>query len=263
MDWCSSWLPTESNPDYRPSQQQLQLQQQTDALTAIVSESGSAADQVTRITDQIANIFDTSPTRRTGMGCPTRRDCGNCCIERQGNETELQHKSRLLCCLRSPDETNYRDLKPNIKPLPKPNLPLAPPSRVPGGMIPDIDIDISPDVARYCNKNNEIIIQEDGTRTTIRGDNICCVSECIENTWHKKCGTNQDDFRSIPGDVWSSDYLSQENLGVPCSQSQPCFMRNGTMYDCNNPPSGGGGGGGGGSGDGSQYGTVRPNIPRF
>jgi hypothetical protein len=210
MDWCSSWLPTESNPDYRPSQQQLQLQQQTDALTAIVSESGSAADQVTRITDQIANIFDTSPTRRTGMGCPTRRDCDNCCIERQGNETDLQHKSRLLCCLRSPDETDYRKLRPIIKPLPKPILPLPetpdqlpPPGGQQTGNITCTPICYNgyPGIRCINQTTGEIVSETYGTYQSIKR---CCRNECINNTWHTVCDPD-------PG----------INRGIPCDQRPP------------------------------------------
>ena len=231
-------------------------------LTAVVSEEGTAIDQVTRITDQITKLFDTNPTRRVGMGCPTRRECGSCCIERQNNETDLQHKSRLACCLRSPDDTDYRNLKPKVKPLPKPKIPLKPPNGSGGGgIVPGV----SPVIARYCDKNSEIIIQENGRRTTLRGDNVCCTTECVEDTWHKKCGTSQTDFASVssrlPNEVWSNSYLSDENLGMSCSQPQPCFMRDGRMYECGNPPTSGGSGGGGG--DGSEGGTVRPNLPRF
>ena len=212
MDWCSSWLPTESNPDYRPSPNTPTVETQDKMLKAIVSESGSAVDQVTRITDQIANIFDTSPTRRTGMGCPTRRDCGNCCIERQGNETELQHKSRLLCCLRSPDETNYRDLKPNIKPLPKPNLPLAPPSTPdqlppPGGQqtgnitCTPICYNGYPGIRCMDQTTGEIV-----SETYENSQNIdrCCRNECINDTWHTVC---------VPH--------SGINSGISCDQRPP------------------------------------------
>lgn len=65
----------------------------------------------------------------------------------------------------------------------------------------------------------------------------------------KICGTSEADF-NVPGENWSPEYLSSEDLGRTCQEPKPCFLRDGTVYDCDNPPSssssGGGGGGGGG-----------------
>jgi hypothetical protein len=247
-DWCKSWLPTSKNPDYiQNSGSDTDTESSVNGLiVAIVSEEGTPVEQVTRVTDEHDKLFNTDPDRQC-----SRSKCGDCCFTSITSNDNL----RLKCCL-DDQQKEYKKFKPNMKPLPKPKIPLKPPS---GGIVPGI----SPVITRYCDKNNEVLIQENGRRTTLRGDNLCCTTECIEDTWHKKCGTNEVDFSTVssrlPNEVWSNSYLSDENLGMSCNQPQPCFMRDGRMYECGNQPTSGGSGGGGG--DGSDYGTVRPNFP--
>jgi hypothetical protein len=132
-NWCKSWLPTMKNPDYIPnSGSNIDTESGVSGLmVAVVSEEGSAVDQVTRITDKITNLFNTKPTkcnpihRKCGNCCEgvdgregsqymyrsiccliesDSNPCGNCCPACLKNETESQCNSRIDCCARNPDE---------------------------------------------------------------------------------------------------------------------------------------------------------------
>lgn len=168
--------------------------------------------------------------------------CSNIDCRAEYDPSDHNDHYKILKMLRCCDPTIRRELIPV---LPEPESP-----QQDAGRSDELIPDISPVVHRYCNNDYEVIIQEDGTRTTRPAGNICCSAICVDGQWTKICGTPEE-YLDVPGEIWDPTYMSSVPLGIPCSDPRPCFYRDGGQYDCDNPPTddSSGGRGSGGSDD--------------
>jgi hypothetical protein len=116
---------------------------------------------------------------------------------------------------------------------------ILPPSTSSSGNIVDTS-SIPKIIDTFCIDKTLVNIMEDGTMRMDENHYQCCKAECLNGqNWFKVCGINSKEW-SEKGlnnrfGNWASDYLSQENLNIPCSQDKPCFNRFGDIVNCSEP----------------------------